>query len=251
MNAKTVTFFGGDAKTGTTMLAQCVAEALSQRGRKVLLIFASEELHDSYIQGGAGLGLDFIIGFSPKQEDIEKITSSNGLFDYIKGVDKIAQVKKFSPYCLSDIKEVVSDGYEYIIIDGGHNYQYPLPCSSLLAGDKRYYVIEGGNRSLDRLTDLFDNIVSAMADRSNDKLREHISGGEFDKVILNKYDKAKAAVTPDIIEMKVKKKVITVPLSQNGYAAETNNKTLFMSPGASKGFTQAINALADDVEGLV
>lgn len=253
MKARTITFFGGDAKVGTTMLAQCVAEVLAQRGEKVLLIFASSEKYDSFIPDaeGTGLGLDYIIGFSPKHEDIERITNNNGLINYIKGANKIAQVKKFSPYCLTEVKSLAVDSYDYILIDGGHNYQYPLPCSALLAGDRRYYVMEGCNRSLDRLSDTLDNIVSAMANKNNAKLKVHIENQSGDKIVLNKYDRAKAAVTADIVEGKFKKKVLTVPLATNGYAAETNNKTLYMAPGVTKAFQTAINAIADDIEGLV
>ena len=253
MRARTITFFGGDAKVGTTMLSQCAAEVLAQRGAKVLLVFASSEMHDSFISDteGTGLGLDFIIGFRPKLEDIERITNNNGLINYIKGASKMAQVKQFSPYCLSEIKEVISDIYDYILIDGGHNYQYPLPCSALLAGERRYYVMEGCNRSLDRLSDTLDNIVSAMASKNNTKIKVHIEDQTDDKIILNKYDKAKAAVTAEVVKGKFKKKVLTVPLAQNGYAAETNNKTLYMAPGVTKTFQAAINAIADDIEGLM
>lgn len=252
MKARTITFFGGDAKVGTTMLAQCAAEVLSQRGEKVLLIFASSEMYDSYIPDaeGSGLGLDYIIGFTPKYDDISRITNNNGLFSYIKGASKIAQVKKFSPYCLPEIKDVAMDTYDYILIDGGHNYQYPLPCSALLAGDRRYYIMEGCNRSLDRLADTMENIVSAMANKNNEKLKVHIENQSGDKIILNKFDKAKTALPSDAVEAKFKKTVMTVPLAANGYAAEANNKTLYMAPGVTKAFQAAINAIADDIEEL-
>lgn len=242
MKDKVITFFGGDAKTGTTMLSESMAEALAKEKKRVLLIKASCEKNDSFIPKSEGLGIDYIAKFKPSEQDIKKITQRYKGYDYIKGNDSIALVKLFNEYTVSEIVELVGKDYDCIIVDGGHNFHFPLPVSALIAGDRRYYVVEPTNRSMERTLDMLGSIAKHLSVKEG---RYSFGTDEDDKIILNKFTD-KGILNVDTVRAYLGKEVLTVPLVSNGPVAEINEKTFYAS--GNKGFVSAIGEIMKDLE---
>ena len=76
-----ITFFGGEAKVGTTMICQSFAEELALRGKQVLLLFASSELYDNYIQSDESAGIDELRELeNVTQGDVKKLINKRVIF---------------------------------------------------------------------------------------------------------------------------------------------------------------------------
>lgn len=166
---KVITFFGAEAKVGVTMIAQSVAEELVQRGKRVLLVFASSEMFDCYIQGAEAVktGIDDLIDIEDISEaDIRHVISKQGELSYIKGIMRPLRIKRLlnpGGFFMKLIALTERD-FDYMIIDGGHNYQYPLPVGSLLAAEKCFFVLSPKARAFSRFRVLSEILIMTISD---------------------------------------------------------------------------------------
>lgn len=218
---KVITFFGAEAKVGTTMIAQSVAEELVQRGMRVLTVFASSEMFDCYVQGSDTVkaGIDDLIDIGDFDEkDIKHVVSKEGGLSYIKGIMRPLRIKRLlNPKGFFDrLIELTKKDYDYMIIDGGHNYQYPLPVGALLAAEKCFFLLTPKARAFSRFGVLSEILLVT------------ISGAmcEDREIILNKVNGRENAYninnTRELFGMEVSR----IHEAASGSACEVMNQTL-------------------------
>ena len=232
-----ITFFGADAKVGTTMLAQSFAELLAGKKARILLIFASQEMHDSFLNLSENdcNTIDSLRDIENlKREDIDAIIMKNGNYDYIGGIKSPFKLRCFKPTLIGEIIEIIGIDYDYVIIDGGHNYQYPLPISSLLCATRRFFVLDQSPRSVSRFRDLDELVL---------KSNEFKEIGKRDKIIINKEDRKTAIYSIDQITALFGRNVLSIPMVSGGREAEANCKTF----SKQKAFTNALTEVAGSI----
>lgn len=226
-----ITFFGGEAKAGTTMLCQSFAEELALKGKRVLLIFASSELYDNYMQIDETAGLDDLRELEEvTMADVKRLIRKKGDLSFIKGVERPFLIRYFSVELIQKICDAVGNDYDYIVVDGGSNYQYPLPVSALNAATKRYYVLTAKARCVARFRTTHTLLLKSPA----------VGLTERDEIILNKYIKNAGAYSQDDVASLFSFKVSTVPKASAGSTCEVTRQTI-----AAKAYRQSIKALCD------
>ena len=240
MSKKIITFFGAEAKVGTTMIAQSFAEGLAAKKQKVLFICASGESHDIYIgdqQLNKPSSIDGLRGLEDiTKRDVQNVIASNGKFDIIGGVRALLQAKYFDVKVISKIIDHTYPEYDFIIIDGGHDFQMPLPATSLLNATKRYFVVNGTKRSFDRLHTLQDMILESQQFKTFEQKEEE------DMILLNKDDRKENIFSAEQFASGIGMPVVKVPKVNGGYECEVTNQTLMNKPI----FANAINTLIND-----
>lgn len=230
-----ITFFGGEAKVGTTMICQSFAEELALRGKQVLLLFASSELYDNYIQSDESAGIDELRELeNVTQGDVKKLINKKGNLFFISGVRRPFLIKYFSPELIKNICCVVEDEFDYIVVDGGSNYQYPLPMSALSAATKRYFVIIPKARCIARFRTFHGLLLKSPT----------VGISQKDEIILNKFYKNANAYSPEDISDIFSLAVNTVPKATAGSTCEITRQTI-----SEKNYRQSINCLCDRLLG--
>ena len=200
-----ITFFGAEPKVGTTMVAQSVAEELLNAGYKTLLIFASSELYDAYLNTESNEtsidDLRELERLEPK--DISRVIKTVSGLDYIKGVVKPFKIRYFNPNILPELIEVVRNKYDYIVIDGGSNYQYPLPISALLAADRRFFVVTQNPKAVLKLNNLMETLLASPVfkkKKTKDELivNKHAKDGVYSTDNIQKLLNLNASVVSNV-----------------------------------------------------
>lgn len=231
-----ITFFGADAKVGTSMIAQSVAEELAAKKKNVLLIFASQELFDEFLNTEDNhTSIDDIHLTDPAKltfNDMEHIIQKTGTFDYIKGCVRPTELRFYHEDILKSIITLVQKRYDYVIIDGGHNYQYPLPVYSLLVATKRVYVVTQDYKTIARFNSTVKTILAA------DALKTLAS----EEIVLNRYNKNDGIYSAENIKEIFELPITLVPRAKGGASCEANHQTLSR---VDRGFKAAIAELTN------
>lgn len=230
--AKVITFFGTDAKTGTSLISASMAQFLAKQEKQVLLINASSELGNDYVKGEMPGCLDDLKQLSLiREEDVNMVTGKCGNISYISGVSNILEIRKYSTSTLIDLIGAISRSYDFIIIDGGYNIQYPLPVASLSAAGQRYYVITQNAKTVHRFRTVKDTVLNAMGMSSKNE-----------KIIINKSAKKQAMYSPAQIGEIFDLEYFEVPELKNGHIYELEEKT----PPLEGAFEKSLKAIAAD-----
>lgn len=233
-----ITFFGGDSKVGTTMIMQSFSEELEKRGEKVLMIFASSEAYDEFLEDRMELTIDSLRENEEiNKADVEKIIYKKDNLSYIRGCDKFLKIRYFNVSLLEKVVEICSQDFDYIVIDGGHNYQYPLPISSLKVATKRYFVLTGNSKTISRFDWMYKNILHA---------KKVMAISDRDEIILNFTEKEDKTYSKEMLEKIYKRKVSTIPKVFNGHFSEDKRETLLKMPNSSR-FREGINNLINGI----
>lgn len=219
--AKVITFFGADAKVGTSMLAQSIAEELTARKKKTLFIQASSLEHDSYIDTKGAMTIDELWPIDPEElteADVKRIILKHNGLSFIAGIVHPFKMRYFSEILLVKIRELMDKDFDYIVIDGGRDYQYPLPLSALLAADLRYYVMVPDQRSVERFNSTNEHLLKNPHLNTNLNL--------YSAIVVNKWVKNLGVYSPDQIEKNFGMDIHVVPAVANAAACEVTKQTL-------------------------
>jgi len=234
--AKTITFFGGDSQVGTTFLAASVAQSLTLRKKKTILVLASTEVNENNFVSSPGGSLENLLRLNKlTKEDVASAITKTEYFDMIDGsIDTLA--KQFYPVdIMGSLLPFLKREYEYIIIDGGHDATLPVPVSSLQFADQRYYVLTGNQKCITRFQSVYRNILKGL------DLNE-----EGDKIVVNK-DNPKVQAKyelEDIQKLTVKLPGITVPEYDNPYMCEFDRTAAYTR---SPAYRNAVDHIAEDI----
>lgn len=233
-----ITFFGAEPKVGTTMIAQSFAEELVARKKKCLLIFASSNMFDEYLKkDDSSVSLDNLLNIDPdnlKKGDVQRVITSSGGLHHIKGSTRPLQIRYFSEKLIPKITELAE--YEYIVIDGGSNYHFPLPVSSILAATKTFYVLTQDAKAINRFTATNSLILKSPA-LTNDSEKA---------IVINKFSKKSGVYTDQIIKDMFGYDVYPVSRVMGGETCEANQTTLYKT---NKTFRANIVELVNSVLG--
>lgn len=214
---KTITFFGSMGAVGTSMIATSCAQELAKLKKRVLLIYASSQPGDDYIRDDTQISIDDLRRKDViTADEVKAVTVDDACrFHYIKTVREITQIKYFSPRIISSIAGAVGREYDYILVDGGSDIQYPLTAASLIAAEKRFFVMTGTMKSLNRFHRLKDILF----------MPKGMYQGAH--IIENKYDKSEGSMaTPLQIQQRFALPCIEVPYVKGGARAEADHRTL-------------------------
>ncbi len=226
-----ITFFGGEAKVGTTMICQSFAEELAAKGKRVLLLFASSELYDNYMQSDETAGIDELRDLEEiTEEDVRKVIRTKGNLSFVSGITRPFLIKYFSPELIKNICDAMADKFDYIVVDGGSNYQYPLPLSALRAATKRYFVIMAKSRCVSRFRTVHGLLLKSPA----------VGITKRDELILNGFARNASAYSPEDIGALFSMDVNIVPKAAAGSACEITRQTI-----SEKNYRLSISSLCE------
>ncbi|MEG0292270.1 MAG: hypothetical protein RR495_03800 [Anaerovoracaceae bacterium] len=220
---KVITYFGADSSVGTTMIAQTTAVALSEIKKRVLLIFASSNPLMDYIEIKAysdrsidELRPSLRSGQLSKEEILNVCLNQKSL-TILPPIKDMTLIRYYKENDLNKIIELVSDDFDYIIIDGGTNIQYPLGISALLCSDKRYIVITQQEKTINRYKLLAETVLKPLNLSYN--------------IILNKFDSNSISYSyKNVQSITGKQNILQIQYCENGWEAELNRETLVKYP---------------------
>lgn len=234
--AEIITLFGGDAGTGTTLLTGALAEALKGKNKKVLVILASSNIPEGYFTDEEKNNLGNLLRFSRlKKEDIKNCTVNTANFDLILGPSDILKKQFFDPKMLSEITGLISKDYDYILLDGGFDVTLPLSVSSLIAADRRLYVLTGSEKCKIRFTSSLSNVIYALG--------LDMAG---DMIVLNKDSRRGSSYTAADIKNIFSLETIPVPMYPNPEVCESAKQSAY---SRDSGYQKAVNLIADEILG--
>lgn len=233
---KNITFIGADNGVGTTMIAQAVAEVLSDNDNKVLFLSASGHSGTEYI-GKESIGLDDIknslVNDILKLSDLRELITAEKV-DFIKGTENPLYYRHYMPQHVKTITELLTDDYDYIIIDGGSDPQQGLHIGAITVSEDVYLVTTQHVKSLERYKHKEQDVYGEM----------HLSP----KIVLNKFLKSAAYFDKANIEKLYGESVVAVvPYSEYGMQAEINKASL----NTERNFENSIKVIAGDITGEV
>ena len=233
---KVVTFFGGDSKTGTSMIAMSVTEALKDRKKTILLLQCAGKRENVKEEKGIKNIDDIkanILSGKITVEDVEEIISRKKGYHLILGVKNPYGARFYPENTAKLICDAISDKYEYVIIDGGGDVNSGLGISALTAADKIFFVLDQGRKTIERFTYMNEQVLRPLGIK-----------GEF---IINKYVKE-----PSLYRKNEMEKIFnagssfTVPYIEYGLQMEMEDKTLMKFAR----FQKKVNKITDDIEGV-
>ena len=216
--SEVITFFGADSSVGTTMLAQSVAEKLSEKGKTLFIMASSRPAMDFYKAGG-----DYVRSIDELRpmlrsgnisiRDILGICYKTGKIYILPPPTDIIRVRQFFESDLRTILDLAKIEFDYIVIDGGCDLQYPLGVSSLTLASKVFIVIKQSEKSLRGfkfLSETFLNPLCIVYD-----------------VVLNQYDETFMYYRLEKIKRLLKDlRIFTVCNIERGEEAELRMETL-------------------------
>jgi len=231
---KIIGFFGGDSQVGTTMIAQSLAEFLADHGCKVLLILGSGNYGDTYLKNNPtnsidDLKADIRSGKVDTEELMQSLQQKKTLW-ILPGVRNPLMAKYFPENTYDILLEEGKSHFDYVIIDGGGDYQLGITISALNYCDRKYFVITQQAKSLARYSLYRQQIFMPLG----------IEG----KLIINKYIRDPALfLKTDILKFCEKEDALLIPYTEYGWQAEMEGATLM----AHRGVYKAIERLAGEI----
>ncbi len=228
-------FFGGDSQTGTTMIAQSLAEFLAEHGCKVLLIFGSGNYGDTYLRSQSSNSIDDLkasirSGKVDPEELMQSLQQKKSLW-ILPGVRNPLMAKYFPENTYEVLLAAVKTHFDYAIIDCGCDYQQGMTISALNTCDCRFFVVTQQAKSLGRYTLYHRQIIKPLE--------------KDGRLIINKYIRDPALfLKADILKLCGKDNALLVPYIEYGWQAEMEGTTLM----PYRGFCKAIEQLAAEFE---
>lgn len=233
--SQTIVFFGGDSKTGTTMVSRSVAEYLGKNGEKVLYLQCGGKIEDAF-SGVHSKGIDDlkanILSGRLSRGDIMQVTENTKDFSVIRGVRNPYGSKYFPENTADLILSAVEGDYQYMVMDAGSDIDLGLAVSALNKANRRYYLVTQQRKVLERYLYLRKEILTPLK----------LTGS----LIINKYIKEPSLYRKREIESLCKSgETFVVPWMEYGWQAEAEGKTLMNFPK----FRKSIGHIAGDITG--
>ena len=161
-----VAFQGADAKVGTTMIAQSVAEAIAGGGKTVRVFFAAcngrsgTEYFDSVGEWIENLRMSLENRVLSPVELMENCRRSENLY-VLGGVGGILQDRRYRPEMISYLLELLEERIDLFIADCGSEMDHALAVGAMERADDRYCVLtqqESSLRRYEKLSKLYERM---------------------------------------------------------------------------------------------
>ncbi len=163
-----ITFFGADSKVGTSMIAQSVAEKLSENeGLKVLLII---------LDGSPGM--DYVLKFEEslsidtvRAKVINHILSNNELIDVCTELDKLYILqgtqsllyrKYYQPEHIESLLRQLADIFDVVVVDGGSNVELGMTIGALNSSCHKFLIVTQQSTCLRHYKQIQSQILSKL-----------------------------------------------------------------------------------------
>lgn len=214
-----VVLHGIDHKVGTTMIAQSVAEIISEekKGYKVLLLFLNGRKSTDYVReefdsiGHIKMQIDnrIITG----KEMIKACRCHNNLY-MLAGIDKPEEERYYYPDTAEYVLNALKSEFDLILVDSGNTLDNGLALGSLKFCSSRLLVLTQQETMLKRYEELLP-------------LYEKL-GLDFSSLIINKfssqdpYDLGYLSIRLDTLKSKIRR----VEMTNSARQAEMEYKTL-------------------------
>lgn len=233
--SRIIVFFGGDSKTGVTMVSRSVAECLGRQRSRVLLLECGGKLEGPFygnnLKGIDSLKADILSG-KASYDDIRQAVEDKKDYSVIRGVRNPYGAKYFPENTIDLICAAAGKDHRHIVIDGGSDIDLGLSVSALNRADRRYYILTQQRNVIARYLYLQKEVLSPL--------------GLTGSIIINKFLKEPSLYRKSEMEQLCKSKgAFTVPYIEYGWQAEAEGKTLMNFPK----FAKKIKAVAEDAAG--
>ena len=235
--AEFLTFFGGDHHAGTTLLAYRTAALLHEQGKRVLLLYASQEGFEGWLGSGSS-GFDRLLhAFPPGTAELEAAITK-GEPDAIYPTPDLLAKPYFRPELIKSIKAYGAKKYDVIVADGGCDASLPLPAACLAWADRRCYVCTGNAKALVRFGESYRTVIKGLGlDTSGDVL------------LLNKAGESPLLADAAALREAFVLRTLTMPCSSDAAVWELKPQLAFSKEpqaGALRALLQALQTKAGD-----
>ncbi len=210
-------FFGGDSQVGTTMIAQSVAECLSRKNKRVLLVCGSGKLGDGFMSLSGKHSLDdlkasVISGRIGEEDLMQNVEEFRGLW-VLPAVKNPLTAKYFPENTYQILLAAVNEQFDYVLIDGGDDVNLGLTVSAMNSCRERFFVITQQNKALQRYAQLRKDVLVPLG----------LSG----ELIINKFQRDPSLFRmQEILGLCEAESAFRVPYVEYGWQAEMEGRTL-------------------------
>ena len=223
---RVIGFFGGDSQTGTTMLAWSFAERLSEKGRRVLLIFGSGKDDRFFFDGGTGTSIDDLKAAlrsgKVERDDVFACMEKRKSMWILPGTKNSLSAEYFLENTFQILLEELEADFDEVVIDGGSDLRLGLTISALHICSHRCFVITQQLKCLHRYIQNRGHLLKPLG----------IDG----QVVLNQYRKDPSLfLKKDVCRMLGTETLIVIPFVEGGWQTEMERKNLLTIPKIAKG----------------
>lgn len=237
VNKNIITFFGADTKVGTTQIAQCVAERITEKtDSKVCLIFLDGEVGTEYTNIDFKNNIDsikikLISGLVTVEEilDVAEMGRDKKLL-IIEGTRSILYRKEYQPEHISQLLNVLSLACDVVVVDAGSYIDRAMSISALTATNHRYLVTTQQANSLRRYNEKRPILEILSLDDFQVIVNKHMQEG----ILLTNYDVAKTYGQPYLTKINFSR-----------YALEAENDRKALIHYNDKEINKDMNKLTD------
>lgn len=220
-----IAFQGADAKVGTTMVSQSVAELIASSRKDLKVFFAAcngksgTEYFQTIGEWIENVRISLENRVVSKLELLENCRQTDNLY-FLGGVGGILQDRRYRPEMVAYLAELLEDGVDLLIVDCGSEMDNALAAGAMEQAHDRYCILtqqESVLRRYEKLKKLYD------------RMNLSVSG-----YVLNKYLQDDP-YTPSYIEKRLPLEAKPLYLVENialGRRAEAERRT-FLSYGRS------------------
>lgn len=210
-------FFGGDSQVGTTMIAQSVAECLSQKGRRVLLICGSGKFGEGFWSLSGRHSIDDlkagVISGRIGEDDLMQAVEECRELWVLPPVRNPLTAKYFPENTHQILLAPLDDQFDYVVIDGGNDVNLGLTISALNLCQKRFFVVTQQNKVLQRYVQMQKSVLAPLG----------LSG----ELVINKYQRDPSLFrVQEILTLCGAGSALRVPYVEYGWQAEMEGRTL-------------------------
>lgn len=226
-------FFGGDSQTGTTMLAWSFAERLSEKGRRVLLVFGSGKDDRFFFDEGTERSIDDLKAAlrsgRVEREDVFACMEKRKAMWILPGTKNSLLAEYFLENTFQILLEEIEADFDEVVIDGGSDLRLGLTISALHACSHRCFVVTQQLKCLHRYVQNRGRLLNPL--------------GLDGQIILNQYRKDPALfLKKDVCRMLGTEELVVIPFVEGGWQIEMERKNLLAIPKVAKGIDCLLEA---------
>jgi Flp pilus assembly CpaE family ATPase len=234
---KIFAFLGADSYTGTSMVAQSVAQDLSlNTDAKVLMFFSTHEPSNDFVEcDNKNFYLDslkdkLISNILSREDFMKSVYVKDGL-SYLFGVDDIQDIRHFHPEHIENLLEIAKSEFDIIIVDCGHNLYFGSSICPINESYNRFLVTTPLIKPFNKYKRMRDQLFTSFG-----------LGIESFNLIINKFDDSEYYSVGQVENMYGCKSSSVVPYISEYAVAENERKTIFEL--GNKSFVSSINEVS-------
>ncbi len=231
----TIIFFGADSKVGTSMIAQSVAEKLSEnRNIKVLLaVFDGSPGLDYTTEPGCKQSIDtvrakIINGIVSNSEIMDVCIKRDGLY-LLPGTQSIVYRKYYHPEHIETLMGQLAEAFDVVIVDSGSNIELGMTIGALNSAYHKFLICTQQRTCHRHFKQVRSQVLSKLEVKDFCLI---INKYFVNELLPDRYQLAEAYESPHIC---------SVPYSEFSLQAEMERRTIYKFH--ESGYTEAIDQI--------